>query len=402
MDLQQRLARVAFWCALSSAATTVVSIAASQSLLGISLAAIILARLEWRVPPHWKAIAIFMALTLLSVALSDAPKAGWPQVKKFYVWLILIAVASTFRRLEDARLLAVAWVALATASSLRGLWQFWTSLAKARAEGVDFYTAYVAQRITGFMSHWMTFSGEMMLALLVGVALLFWGGLSKRMKWAAGACLLVIATALLLAFTRGMWIAAAVGGLYLLWNWRKWTVLLLPAAALLVLAAGPTGVRDRAVSLVRPHGEKDSNRHRIVTFRTGLRMIAAHPWFGLGPERVGPHFQEYVPAELTPLPEGYYGHLHNIYVHYAAERGVPAMLALVWFLLATLKDWVSALRRAAGQREWLLRAGVAALIGVMTAGLFEYNLGDSEVLAMTLALIAATGACLSSPPAEAR
>lgn len=392
---------MAFWCALASAATTVVSIAASQSLLGLSLAAIILARLEWRVPPHWKAIAIFMALTLLSVALSDAPKAGWPQVRKFYVWLILIAVASTFRRLEDARLLAMAWVALATASSLRGLWQFWASLAKARADGVDFYTAYVAHRITGFMSHWMTFSGEMMLALLVGVALLLWGGLSKRMKWAAGACLLVIATALLLAFTRGMWIAAALGGLYLLWSWRKWAVLLLPAAALLVLAAGPAGVRDRAVSLVQPHGEKDSNRHRIVTFRTGLRMIAAHPWFGLGPERVGPHFQEYVPAELTPLPEGYYGHLHNIYVHYAAERGVPAMLALVWFLLATLKDWLSALRRGAGQREWLLRAGVAALIGVMTAGLFEYNLGDSEMLAMTLALIAATGACLSSPPAEA-
>jgi len=35
------------------------------------------------------------------------------------------------------------------------------------------------------------------------------------------------------------------------------------------------------------------------------------------------------PASVTlPLPNGYYGHLHNIYVHYAAERGVPAAIIL--------------------------------------------------------------------------
>ena len=45
---------------------------------------------------------------------------------------------------------------------------------------------------------------------------------------------------------------------------------------------------------------------------------------------------------------------------------------------------------------WVLRAGVAAVLGVLVTGFFEYNLGDSEILGMTLAAVAA----VSSPHAD--
>ena len=40
-------------------------------------------------------------------------------------------------------------------------------LTAAKALGQPFYEYYVGQRITGFMGHWMTFSGHMMIALMI-------------------------------------------------------------------------------------------------------------------------------------------------------------------------------------------------------------------------------------------
>ena len=54
------------------------------------------------------------------------------------------------------------------------------------------------------------------------------------------------------------------------------------------------------MSLTNPHGETDSNRFRVVTFFTGLEMVKAHPWFGLGPEEIrrnfGPAFDRFEQA----------------------------------------------------------------------------------------------------------
>ena len=52
---------------------------------------------------------------------------------------------------------------------------------------------------------------------------------------------------------------------------------------------------------------------------------------GVGPEEIRKPevFYRYLPKDIKlPLPDGYYGHLHNIYIHYGAECGVPAALAL--------------------------------------------------------------------------
>jgi O-antigen ligase len=119
---------------------------------------------------------------------------------------------------------------------------------------------------------------------------------------------------------------------------------------------------------------------------------------------VGPHFEEYVPADVPrPLPNGYYGHLHNIYYHYAAERGVPAMLALMWMLGQALVDFIRTLRRLPQKAEqrWVLHGAIAVMIAVLLGGYFEVNLGDSEVLGMFLAVVGCGYvAVFSTQPAE--
>ncbi len=88
-------------------------------------------------------------------------------------------------------------------------------------------------------------------------------------------------------------------------------------------------------------------------------MIKAHPWLGVGPEQVGKVYKSYVPADVKKLPTGYYQHLHNVYIHYAAERGVPTMLMLVWMLLRALYDFIRTLRRLPTDADtrWVLHMG---------------------------------------------
>jgi len=101
------------------------------------------------------------------------------------------------------------------------------------------------------------------------------------------------------------WLASFVAGLYLLWFWRKPFVLIVPAALALAVWFGPGSVRARFDSILHPSGELDSNLHRLVTWRTGLRMVQAHPWFGLGPEVVNLKFKDYLPPDAPkPLPSG--------------------------------------------------------------------------------------------------
>jgi O-antigen ligase len=119
-------------------------------------------------------------------------------------------------------------------------------------------------------------------------------------------------------------------------------------------------------------------------------MIQAHPWLGIGPEQVQYQYLNYLPPGTTlPLPTGDYGHLHNDYIHYAAELGIPTMLAMMWMYAQAFFDFARALRRlpSGAAQRWVLHAAIATIIGVMIAGFYEKNLGDSEVLSMFLAVI---------------
>jgi O-antigen ligase len=172
--------------------------------------------------------------------------------------------------------------------------------------------------------------------------------------------------------------------------------LLAPVALGAALLIAP--MRERIFSAFDPHGQTDSNMHRTILRRTGWNMIKAHPLLGFGPEQLTPPpgqktsraFDRYVPSDIPrPLPEGWYGHLHNIYLQYAAERGIPALLALLWMIGAIVCDFVTTLWRNGLDSEvrFVLHGAVAVIIGVLAEGFFEYNLGDSEILTIFLTVV---------------
>jgi len=383
--------RASGWLAFASAAAIVFSIAASQILLGASLAALLVSRQRLRLPAIKWPLALFLFGTLVAWVLSGHLAAGMPQVKKIFVFTELLVVFTCLRDAKWIRRLFLVWAGFAALAALWGCVQFAGKIRESRALGVSFYPYYVAERIRGFTSHWNTFSAEEMFALIMLASFLLFARAPRGWVWLKVACGLLIALAVLLAETRGVWLATAAAGLYLLWAWKRWLALAAPVLVALAVAASPPVIRERFRSIVQPK-QVDSNQFRVVVWRTGARMVEAHPWLGLGPEQPHAQFEQWVPRDIPrPLPPGYYGHLHNMYLEYAAERGIPTALVMLWLLFQIVVDFRRGLRRlppGRDDRRFLLHGGVAVVLAVLAEGFVEYNLGDSEVLTMFLVVTA--------------
>ncbi len=387
------LKRLALWLAGASAVVILLSIAVSQILLALALAFLLLSGLPLKWPRIAIPLGLFLAWTLVALAFSPDPRFGLPSVRKMVVYAMLLIVYSAVRTAGEARWLMLAWIGVGTFTAGRGLVQFARDVAGARAAHEDFYLYYVADRIRGFMSHWMTFSGQELFVLLLAVAFLLFAPDVKRWLWLGLPCVAVVGIALVLSETRTVWVAALVAGFYLLWEWRKWAAVAMPVAVGLGLLAAPAAIQERAHSFTDPHGQTDSNGHRRIVWRTGWRMIEAHPLVGVGPEEIRKSavFYAYLPADIPrPLPDGDYQHLHSIYIHYAAECGVPAALFLTAALVLAFVDFrrgLHALPPGRSVRRFLLQGATACLIGTAVGGLAEKNLGDTEVLTMFLAIM---------------
>src|SRR5215471_12337047 len=294
------LLRSARWLAFASAAGILLGIAFSQIFLALAFAALLASGEKMRLPHIRLPLALFMAGTLVSLAFSGEPAAGLPQVRKFYVFLELLVVFSLLRNLRMVRWLFLSWAGIAAIAAVRGGAQFAGKVNEAHRLGLNFYEYYVGQRITGFTSHWNTYSAEEMFALIMlGAFLLFASDIQKRL-WVWLTCAAMISLAILLGETRGIWIAVAVGACYLVWAWRPKLVLLVPVVILIAYFGSPNALKDRFTSIFKPKGV-DSNQFRIVTSTTGIEMIERHPLLGLGPEGVKLHFEEYIPADV-PRP----------------------------------------------------------------------------------------------------
>jgi O-antigen ligase len=246
-------------------------------------------------------------------------------------------------------------------------------------------------RIRGPFSHYMTFSGFLLvIALLLGARMLRRrpdgaGGPTALLDrtWLSWMAFAVITWALFASLTRGAWIAlvVALAGVVALEHRRLlwWAV---PATLAFMLIA-PVPMLARAFSIADL--SNTSNYDRLCMAEAGLRMVGERPVLGVGPDMVRRIYPLYrhptAPRLLVP-------HLHNAYLQIAAERGIPAlsvMLALIG------SAWLAARRgyRSGGSTADLHLGVLGALTAFAVAALFEDNWGDTEVQRVVLFLLAA-------------
>jgi O-antigen ligase len=111
-------------------------------------------------------------------------------------------------------------------------------------------------------------------------------------------------------------------------------------------------------------------------------MIRDHPLTGVGPDQIERIYPQYrVPGALKETNP----HLHNVPIQIAAERGLPALAAWLWFVVAAIASLWKLLKRY--RHKSLPPAALGAMAAMLAAGMSEYNFGDSEFLMLLLVLI---------------
>ncbi len=235
----------------------------------------------------------------------------------------------------------------------------------------------LGQRPRGTLGHYMTYSGTLMLVIGVAASRLVFG--SRDRVWPA-LVMPALVVALSLTLTRSAWVGAcvAVGVLFILKDLRL--LGLLPVVAALFFAFAPDSVTNRMVSMFDLRDP--SNRDRLAMARTGAAMVRDFPLTGVGPAMVQRLYPQYRDPDAV---QAINPHLHNVPLQIAAERGLPALGIWIAFI-AVLAYGLFRLFRT--EREpTLAAAGLAAIFAMLSAGLFEYNFGDSEFLMLFLVLV---------------
>jgi len=356
---------IAFWLALIQ-----VSIAASQIVLAVLVCVwlyrVLRGSLTLHALPVDRPFALYAGLSLLAATVSFDPVVSLQASKKLALLVVPYILVSSVRRKTSLESLVLVVIVMADIGALVGLWQYRFS------ELGD-----LNHRIHGFMSHYMTYSGVLMGAGVLAVAQLLFRG---RYRGFLVASLAVIGLALLLSLTRNAWIGMAFGAIALAFIRDKRLLLLVPVLLAVAALMLPRDVERRLGSFLTPD---TSGVDRVYMLQAGVGMVANHPWLGVGPNMVAEVYPIYV-ARGAPHRDN--PHLHNNLMQIAAERGLPTLVAWLWFLGVALVGSARAFRRAVKDpRARALAAGsLGVLLAGFLAGLFEYNFGDSEFQMMFL------------------
>jgi O-antigen ligase len=203
-------------------------------------------------------------------------------------------------------------------------------------------------------------------------------GKAKGFYWLLMA---IVATSLILNFTRGVWLGCAVAAVYIAARWKARALWAIPVLLVVAYLAAPSMIRRR-VSLAFHPREDPALAIRLEMWGAGLRMVREHPWVGVGPENVPLVYARYLPTGTAPMA-GYHDHLHDNFLQLAAERGLPCLLAWLWFMLAL--GWnILRIRGRLSSQRWVADAAFAAWLAFFAEGFFEFNFGTSPVLMVFL------------------
>jgi len=350
------------------AAALQVSIAAAGICLGITLTfwalSLALHHDRVQVPRMFGPLLIYAALTLVSSAFAIDPRTSFIDDKQLVLFLIVPAVYHLARG-SRARVILNVVITVGAVSALIGIVQY----------AVLEYDN-LGRRPEGLLTHYMTYSGLLLLVICAATARVLF---SRERIWPA-VMMPALMVALALTFTRSAWVGAcaALALLLALRDFRFITVL--PVVAAMFFALAPPQVTDRVYSMVDLNDP--TTRDRVTMLGIGARMIQDHPLTGVGPSMIERRYAEYRgDADAQRVNP----HLHNVPVQIAAERGLPALAAWLWFVVSLILDLARRLKTA--RERYLPAAALAATVGMLAAGLFEYNFGDSEFLMLFLILV---------------
>jgi len=342
------------------------------------IAMLVKGRARFDAPPFFWPLVAYAVLTLVSAVFSVEPSTSIEDCKQL-LWFALVPITYEFARAGRARTAITIVVTLGAASAVYGVMQY----------GILHYNN-LGRRPHGTMGHYMQYSGLLMMVTTAAAARVLFD--TRDRTWSA-VVLPALLVALALTFTRSAWVgtSVALAVLFLMKDFRL--VGVLPILLALFFALAPPQLTQRMYSMF---DLKDpTNRDRVAMLREGARMVAASPLTGMGPNMVE---RVYVRFRDPEAVERVNPHLHNVPMQIAAERGLLALGAWLWFVGSAAVGLVAILRR--GRSKVLAATGLGAIAGMLGAGMFEHNFGASIFLMFFLVLLTLPFAAERQGPSE--
>jgi O-antigen ligase len=423
-----RLERTQLGLFAALAATIPVSVFAAEVAvaLGVLLYALRLLRREARfeATPLDAPLLAYAVWTLLSASFAVEPAVAHEDAKELLLFVVFYLGVATLTRGPDREAVVSALfmggIALAGLMVVQFQWLGYDSLDR---------------RPHGFLGHYMSSSGVVMGVVAAAAARLAFGTLARprpRDGWLVGVLLVgvgIVATLgnvgagtlptrlFVAALAAGgatvalwgrpairdaaqllPWVALPLGGWALVVSQTRSAWLGIGAALVVVAVvrtprllwalAGTLAViliLRPAVVTSRLTVRDASTVDRYYMWQAGMDMVLDKPVFGLGPGMI---LTEYPRYRWREAPNPGAPHLHNNALHIAATRGLPGLAFFTWWVVVALATALAEARRAKAESPvgWAAVAALGALVAFLVAGLFEYNLGDSEVLMLALLL----------------
>lgn len=307
---------------------------------------------------------------ILATVLATDPLASADKLRKLPLWAMVFWPAAVVHRRWGLGRLYMGLLFSAGATALYGVLTFFLQ------GGPE-----IAVRIRGFHSFYVTNAG--LLLLCTFPALLLASGRSFALSHRCGAALAAVSILAAQLFGRlpSAWLGTGAGLLVLaLRRGHPRLAALVPLGAV-ALAVTPGVFQNTAQELLDPFSPSNAQRARI--WANGLQLFESDPWSGLGLHDLREEYTRVMGPGEEPQ-----GHLASVPVTVAASMGIPGLLALGWIVVAFFRTIARARRHADSE---LLRATVdgseASLVGFLAAGLVDWTLGDSEILALLCFLV---------------
>lgn len=332
-------------------------------------------RLVLGLPSFYPWLLAFLAAVVLSIAMSPDVGASLKYLGKFVKFFGVFLFFGYVTRAQIEK--TFYWII-----GVIGVSATW-----ALCQYLGFKHIDLMHRIDGFMSHWMTFSGQVMIcAVVVAASLLFYRGAGAGKPWVRPVLWIVLGLlvlACLLTMTRSAWLGLS-GGIALLLALRHYR-LVIPGllVLLLIFIVLPERFKDRFYSGFDL--SDTTTRGRVELAETGLEMIRLRPWTGVGPRRVQSTALQLESSQGFP-PE-LFQHLHNNVLQIGAELGIPALLIWLGFWIRVSIDLWKFRSSEDDLVRFLAHAALGVVVSVQLMGVFEYNFGDSEIAVLLFFMI---------------
>lgn len=311
-------------------------------------------------PPYFIFFIFFIFFTLISTLFSIDKINSLRDNKDIFIFLLIPVFMVTINSLKKMVVSLTTLLLSAVLSSLAGIFDIIK-----RGISLD-------HRLKGFTSHWMTYSGLLMCVFIFYFIYIFFEK-RRNNKLIVMTAMIVLLVTILFSQTRSVWVGIAVSLLlFLIFFKPKILFYLIPAAFILIYIT-PESVKQRMISIfdLKNH----SNQDRIHMMYTGINIFKAYPLTGVGSNNIEKVYSEYQHPSATQTNP----HLHNNFLQILAERGIFALISLLAAFISILVSLIFRIRRTQDLEKWIAIGALFVFIGFLTAGLFEYNFGDSEI-----------------------